>query len=659
MGWAAGFQAGSQVARNALDAYYGAKERKEIEDLNKQAPETYEGVSPQNQQFLKNVESAVDAQGNPVYQLDQATPGKFGLSVRNAEGGYTPVEGPGISTPREQRVRYLGREYGAEQFNPDVQRAARTQALTDIVSKYRPAEGVRLGLEAQKATDEAEARRYAVSQRPMEERRTAAQVAAAEATTAGLVRGEATASTVEEAALQFAKDSSKEGFDPENWYRQKGLPAGVEGALREQVNKVGTSKFAAGTIEANQNEQDFQKEIRAYKAKVLKETGKPATVDQLVGYANNSKLNSGQLTKFLTDLTGAGAEQLKLGEVGEGLSYRKFLDEYKAAEAGAKEMGTGPVDPLAFANQMGLSDANKTKFLQARYGLSDAKLKAYRAELDEKLSKVQNLDQLQALHKSDSNFDPNAHFEYAEGADGKITVTMHKTDTGERIASIAPRTFKNRDEAFAALTAQAKGADAAITYFANKQEADSIQALRGAQAMDASARAKLSEENIKLVGPHVKLYNAQADKTAAEGKEVAATAQAQRNRDQAAIDYNRAQIKQLDKTKNEDLLMLLSTTDGSIILADKTKLPKNANGTMSVPDGYTIPKGNTELENIAYKEFVRWQTENPSATAAEEESIKQKLGLTRISPVKGLNPGPNTDKLGPKGVNAPAPTGLK
>jgi hypothetical protein len=594
MGWAAGFQAGSQVARNALDAYYGAKERKEIEDLNQQAPETGGGQSFENRELIKNIESATDAQGNPYYQLDQATPGKFGLSVRQESGEYKPV-GPGLNIPLQQ-TKYLGREYKTEDFTPEAQRAAKTQAMADIVAKYRPAEGVRLGLEAQKATDEAEARRYGVSQRPMAERLTAAQVGAAEAQTSGLQRGEAQAATIEKAESALAEAVTTPNFDFKTWLPTQNLSPTVSAALQKKVNEFGLAQVAGDAIKSD-------------------------------------------------------------------LKYTEFQSRVAAAEkAGIK------IDKIALAREMGLSTAAKTKYFQDEYGVNDAELKSNQKYIESKLAGVKNLEGLRELHKSDPNFDPGQHFDFAEGPDGKVTVRMFDSKTNEPLANVAPRVFKNRDDALASLVAEAKGADSLIAYTATKRKTDLEERWKEAQIKGEDAKTEFVNEQRKALPAQALVWTEQAAHLKAQTGVIPAEsrakiglmgAQAANANSGAAL--HAAQARDLDKIKASNIMPLTNDVTGDVILVDSSKLETNANGSLAIPNGYKPQKTLTDQQKESLKVYGEAVKADPTLLepggAAKRDTLVKDLGLEGIMRVKGLNPGANTDQLGPKGLNAPASSG--
>lgn len=134
MGWAAGFQAGSRVAGDALDTYYTTKERAALERIQNAKADELEGYTPQTGELLQGIATARDAEGNLAYQLTPSEKGGYGLAVRNAEGGYTPVEGAGI---QPQRVtEFLGQRYEGG-LTPERQDTIRTRAMANAVSDPR------------------------------------------------------------------------------------------------------------------------------------------------------------------------------------------------------------------------------------------------------------------------------------------------------------------------------------------------------------------------------------------------------------------------------------------------------------------------------------------------------------------------------------------
>ena len=301
MGWAAGFQAGSQVARNALDAYYTAKERKEIEDLNQQTPEDlgYK-LSPEQKQYIQGIQNAKDAEGNPQFQFtERQEPGRVGLSISDprgvyaaqlgqetyspaamggsyagtASGRYTPIPGSELNVAAQQRVRYLGREYGATELTPEAQRTARTQALADIVSKYRPEAGARLGMESQRALMEG-------------------QRAAREAEQADYLKSRR---GVGEEKDQLALDAARLGLD-----------VSKQGLAKAKL-EVATAERAEQDIK---NLDDFYKEYTLQQA-TAKEEGRSFSNKDAAAMLRSSGLRPELQFKVLGNLTQFREQQLK------------------------------------------------------------------------------------------------------------------------------------------------------------------------------------------------------------------------------------------------------------------------------------------------------------------------------------------------------------
>jgi len=284
MGFAAGLRAGSDFAQGILDAYYGAKERKDIEELNQQAPSKYEGTSPES---LKYVQMDLgDAEGFNRAPVAEA--------VRNV-----PVP--------EQRVQYLGRDYRADQFTPEVQRTARTQALADIVSRYRPEQGARLGLEAQRGLYESErAAREAEQADYLKSRRFVGERAA-------------------DVSLQGAEQGLTEGAQR---IKRGGLELETAGLTLEQAKRVQAD---------NKSMDDFYQNLKVAQADANAE-GRPFSNKDAAALLRSSGLSPelqvkvlGNVTKFGEQVLNARLVDLK-NAVQENATLPKLVDWFNKSE---------------------------------------------------------------------------------------------------------------------------------------------------------------------------------------------------------------------------------------------------------------------------------------------------------------------------------------
>jgi hypothetical protein len=428
----------------------------------------------------------------------------------------------------------------------------------------------------------------------MAERLTAAQVGAAEAQTSGLQRGEAQAATLENAESALGNAVNTPDFDFKTWLSTQKFSPTVQAALQKKVNEVGLSQVAGAAITADQKYLDFQERIAA-----------------------------------------------------------------------AEKQGI-PVNPLALAREMGLSTAGKTKYFQEQYGVNDAELKSNQKYLESKLAGVKNLEGLRELHKSDPNFDPGQHFDFAEGPDGKVTVRMFDTKTNEPLANVAPRVFKNRDDALASLVAEAKGADSLIAYTATKRKTDLEERWKEAEIKGTEAKTAFIDEQRKGLPEQARVWSEQANHVKAqtaviadESKAKVGLMKAQAAGAKSAANLHDAQAEELGKVKASNLMPLTNDVTGDVILVDVTKMERNANGSLSIPNGYKPQKTLTDQQKESLKVYGEAVKGDPTllepGSAARRDALVRDLGLEGIMRVKGLNPGANTDRLGPGGVNAPPP----
>jgi hypothetical protein len=245
---------------------------------------------------------------------------------------------------------------------------------------------------------------------------------------------------------------------------------------------------------------------------------------------------------------------------------------------------------------------------------------------------------------------------------------MYDTKTNEPLANVAPRVFKNRDDALASLVAEAKGADSLIAYTATKRKTDLEERWKEAEIKGTEAKTAFIDEQRKGLPEQARVWSEQANHLAAQTKVIPAEsgakiglmgAQAANARSGAAL--HDAQAKELDKVKASNLMPLTNATTGDVILVDATKLGTNANGTLQIPAGYTPQKTLTDQQKSALEGYNKVLAGDTSllepANAAKREALITSLGLQGIIPVKGINPGANTDRLGPGGLNAPASSG--
>ena len=152
MGWASGLQAGLQLGR----AFREGQERRAMEDIQAATPtEIPQGYTQQMGEQLQGIATAKDAEGNLAYQLTPQAGGGYGLATRNAEGGYTPVEGPGI---QPQRVtEFLGQRYEGG-LTPERVDALRTRAMANAVTDPRTRQQMLMAASAEERAVAGEAR---------------------------------------------------------------------------------------------------------------------------------------------------------------------------------------------------------------------------------------------------------------------------------------------------------------------------------------------------------------------------------------------------------------------------------------------------------------------------------------------------------------------
>ena len=142
MGWASGFQAGTQMARSWLDTYRDAEQRRKFEEIQQAKPEQGLGYTAEQGQELQNIATAINPEtGQPYYQV-QAAPGGLGYQVQpnfQVEGQQAAP----VSYAPGQVTDFLGRRT-AGGLTPQQESAARYSAYADVIARSNPMEANRM-----------------------------------------------------------------------------------------------------------------------------------------------------------------------------------------------------------------------------------------------------------------------------------------------------------------------------------------------------------------------------------------------------------------------------------------------------------------------------------------------------------------------------------
>lgn len=181
MGWASGFRAGSDVARQAIETYQKANQQREFDRIAQATPETSQGFTAQDGEQLQAIANAKDANGNPYYTVEAGQGGGYGIrsnfQVQGADGQMTQPEAVGMA-PR-QVTDFLGQRYAGSMDQVALDRA-RYGAYGDVVARTDPVQGLRMRRElAQQERDDV---RFQDEQRmqPLKQRAAELQVSTGE-----------------------------------------------------------------------------------------------------------------------------------------------------------------------------------------------------------------------------------------------------------------------------------------------------------------------------------------------------------------------------------------------------------------------------------------------------------------------------------------------
>ena len=166
MGWAAGFQAGSKLAQDALDTYYATKERNALEGIMAEKPVESQGYTAAQGEQLDAIAKAINPEtGRPYYQVGLDAAGKYTVTpdfTTNQIPAEGLTQGPVSAGVMPQRVAdYGGQRYNVEELTPDRIRGLQMQRMAGVIAQRDPAEAMRM---QQQAAD----MEYQAQRRPLE-----------------------------------------------------------------------------------------------------------------------------------------------------------------------------------------------------------------------------------------------------------------------------------------------------------------------------------------------------------------------------------------------------------------------------------------------------------------------------------------------------------
>lgn len=150
MSFARNFALGQQIAKEALDTYYAARERKRLEDIASAKPEEIQNAyTSQDAEQLQAIANAKDPNGNPYYSLQANPDGSYGLKTNFEYQGQDGqmVQPGGVATtfaPRSSAVEFMGTRYAPEDLNEDRIAGIRARAMADVVAERDPVRGLQM-----------------------------------------------------------------------------------------------------------------------------------------------------------------------------------------------------------------------------------------------------------------------------------------------------------------------------------------------------------------------------------------------------------------------------------------------------------------------------------------------------------------------------------
>lgn len=209
MGWASGFRAGSDVARQAIDTYRDSNQRRALGRVADAKPEESQGYTAEDGEQLAAMAAARDENGNPYYQIEAGEGGGYGVrSNFQTQGDDGAMSTPGVVGMAPRKVTdFMGQRYEGSLDARGLDNA-RTRAYADVISRDDPIKGMQMRREL--ATQERDEQRFEHEKalQPLKQRRAEQEVSAGDRTERAGVRSDLL-QTIDDQIAQMPEEALK------------------------------------------------------------------------------------------------------------------------------------------------------------------------------------------------------------------------------------------------------------------------------------------------------------------------------------------------------------------------------------------------------------------------------------------------------------------
>lgn len=427
MGWAAGFQAGSQLAQRGLDAYDKARKERLMSEAEKQTPTITEGAyGPDldaNIQELKRLRDRnVGAIGNTGYgyaeQGDEDAIAQYDAQRTAAGSAYDPA-----IQELERRRGLTQADYSLGSAGPNY--ATRERALSEqgIVTAMNQAQVYRQLGEPEKAADIENA-----------------------------ALGRKLRLTQEDRAISAEERAKADELRQQAEEKRRGLAFTTDQETRKLNLKGAQRTESYASAADNWNKWSTQNPDATFEERIAQ--GRKLGVDPTVVNAEVTFKQAGDRhdasmrnlnQQFASGKISLEAAQRQAAEIQRNSAFDTTLQ---------RAMASGePVDIKAIAAQTKPTLDHQMKVAAGVLGMKENEFKAYQLEMQSAVQGAKDYRGLLALHKNDPRFSDGLHYKEDKGPNGEIILTEVDDKTGK--ATGRSRTYQDSAEAYADLSQEA------------------------------------------------------------------------------------------------------------------------------------------------------------------------------------------------------------